>query len=232
MRTYQAKRLQAHPETTLHLACLNVHVVSQGIYHTNNFLVDDGISGEALLIDATENPARLTAEAESRSLRIVAVVATHSHFDHVGGVAGIKQRLHVPFMIGEHALESLRQEAARAHASGVMIPEPAEPDRLLRDGDWVEVGSLRFQVLYTPGHWRGDICLHEPNAQVVFTGDTLHKREIGRFNKGCDVDQLVRSIRTKLLVLPDETQVYSGHGPVTTIGEARRNNLGVRELLT
>ena len=92
--------LQAHSVTNLHLACLNVHVVSHGIYHTNNYLVDDGISGEALLIDATENPALLIAEAESRSLRLVAIVATHSHFDHVGGVAGVKERLQDPPLAG------------------------------------------------------------------------------------------------------------------------------------
>jgi glyoxylase-like metal-dependent hydrolase (beta-lactamase superfamily II) len=94
----------------------------------------------------------------------------------------------------------------------------------------VEIGALRLHVLDTPGHWRGDISLHEPEARAVFTGDSLHRGEIGRRNAGCDEDRLRASIETRLMVLPDDTVVYSGHGPATTIGEEREHNRGLRGL--
>jgi glyoxylase-like metal-dependent hydrolase (beta-lactamase superfamily II) len=209
---------------------MNVKTITHGRYKTNTYVVDDGVSGEALLIDPTENPEGCIAIADSAGLRITAIVSTHSHFDHVGGVAGVKERLGVPFMIGAQAVESLRQESARAHLDGVDIADPPEPDRRLKEGDLVDIGGLRFYVLDTPGHWTGDICLYEPSAKAVFTGDSLHRGEIGRYNKGCNEAELVRSIQTKLMTLPDATLVYSGHGPVTTIGEERRDNRGLKGL--
>lgn len=209
-----------------------VHPVTHGAYFTNNSLVHDGDSPDALLVDATGDPEGLIDEANHWGLQIVAVVATHSHHDHIGGVAGIKERLDVPFMTGEHALESLRQERARAlEREGFTIPEAPQPDRLLADGDLIEVGTVRFEVLYTPGHWKGDISLYEPKGKVVFTGDSLLKNGIGRANEGCDVEELLGSIKSRLLVLPDETRVYAGHGEETTIGEARQNNKDLQELL-
>jgi glyoxylase-like metal-dependent hydrolase (beta-lactamase superfamily II) len=209
---------------------MSVRTITHGQYRTNTYIVDDGVSGQALLVDPTENPDGCIEAAQAAGLEIAAIVATHSHFDHVGGVAGVKERLGVPFMIGRHALEGLRREASRALEGGIEIPEPPEPDRLLDDGDLVEVGDLSLLVLNTPGHWRGDISLYAPSAGIVFTGDCLHKGEIGRYNQGCDEAELLQSIETKLMTLPDETLVYSGHGPVTTVGEERRTNRGLLRL--
>ena len=212
----------------LDCGAVNVRTITHGRYRTNTYIADDGVSGNALLIDPTENPDGCIEVATSAGLQITAIVATHSHFDHIGGVAGVAKQLRVPFLIGRHALDSLHREPQRARETGVEIADPPEPDRLLDDGDWIEIGGLRFQTLYTPGHWQGDICLHEPIAKVVFTGDCLHHGKIGRYNEGCNEEELLRSIKAKLLPLPDETVVYSGHGAVTTIGEERVNN---RDLL-
>jgi glyoxylase-like metal-dependent hydrolase (beta-lactamase superfamily II) len=100
---------------------------------------------------------------------------------------------------------------------------PPKPDRLLRDGDRIEIGDLHFEVLHTPGHSAGGICLSAHG--VVFSGDTLFNFGIGRTDfPGCSHERLIKSIREKLMVLPDETLVYPGHGPPTTIGDERRGN--------
>lgn len=209
---------------------MNLRTITHGRYRTNTYVVDDEHSGLALVIDPTENPDGIADFVHGAGLRVAAVVSTHSHFDHVGGVAGIRRRLQVPFMIGRLAAPSLRQEAARAKESGVEIEAPPPPDRLLDDGDTVKVGALRFEVLLVPGHSPGDIALYERDAQVVFTGDTLHWGEIGRYNQGCDEALLVDSIDSKLMTLPDEVAVYAGHGPRTTIGRERAENRGLKGL--
>lgn len=199
-----------------------------GPLKTNCYLVSDGESGEALAIDPVEDGAGIATAASDRGLRIVAIACTHSHFDHTGGVAELRDLTGVPFYIGREALPSLRAEAERARRRHGRDFTPApDPDRLLDEGDHLAAGGLRFDVLDTPGHWQGDISLYEPTAGVLFTGDALFRREIGRFNPGCDVPLLLDSIRTRLLVLPDDTLVYPGHGPRTTVGFERRHNRGL-----
>lgn len=199
-----------------------------GALKTNCYLATDGESGEALAIDPVEDGAGIATAAMERGLRIVAIACTHSHFDHTGGVAELRDLTGAPFSIGREALPSLLAEAERARSRHRRdFPPAPEPDRLLDEGDYLAVGGLRFDVLDTPGHWHGDISLYEPTTGVLFTGDALFRREIGRFNPGCDLPLLLDSIRTRLLVLPDETLVYPGHGPRTTIGHERRHNRGL-----
>lgn len=200
-----------------------------GTLKTNCYLVTDGESGEALAIDPVEDGARIAAEAAGRGLRIVAIACTHSHFDHIGGVAELRALTGAPFAIGREALPSLRDEPGRAGGRyGRHFPAPPEPDRLLDEGDHVTAGALRFDVLDTPGHWHGDISLYEPTAGALFTGDAIFRREIGRFNTGCDLPLLLASIRARVLTLPDGTVLYPGHGPATTVGHERLHNQGLR----
>lgn len=204
-----------------------------GPLKTNCYLVSDGESGEALALDPVEDGARIAAEAANRHLRIVAIACTHSHFDHIGGVAELRALTGAPFAIGREALPSLRAEADRARRRhGREFPASPEPDRLLDEGDHLTAGALRFDVLDTPGHWRGDISLYEPTASALFTGDALFRRDIGRFNPGCDLPLLLASIQSRLLVLPGDTRVYPGHGPATTIEYEREHNRGLREFAT
>lgn len=199
-----------------------------GALKTNCYLVSDGESGEALVIDPVEDGAGIATAAAERGLRIIAIACTHSHFDHTGGAAELRDLTGAPFYIGREALPSLRAEADRARTRhGRDFPPAPEPDRLVDEGDQLAIGGLRFEVLDTPGHWHGDISLYEPTAGVLFTGDALFRREIGRFNPGCDLPLLLDSIRTRLLVLPDDTLVYPGHGPRTTVGHERRHNRGL-----
>ncbi len=208
---------------------MRVETLTRGPLNTHAYLVSDGVSAEALLIDPPEQGEELVDEAERLGLRIVAVLATHSHLDHISGVAGVRSRLPAPFLIGADALESLRDEPRRVLAkNGVAIPIPPEPDRLLRAGNTVSVGALAFSVLDTPGHWRGDISLYEPTHRAVFSGDTIGRGFIFNTNPGCDIALLLHSIQTQLLTLPDDTTIYPGHGPATTVGHERRHNRAAR----
>lgn len=201
-----------------------------GSLKTNCYLVTDGTSGEALLLDPAQDGEWLVEEAARQGLRVSIIVCTHSHFDHIGGVAAARSLTGAAFMIGRNALPSLREESGRAGTRhGLAVPAPPEPDQLLDEWDELTVGGLRFRVLDTPGHWRGDISLYAPEGAAVFVGDAIFRREIGRFNTGCDIPLLLESIATRLLTLPDDTTIYPGHGPATTVGYERIHNRGLRE---
>jgi hydroxyacylglutathione hydrolase len=203
---------------------VDVRTITHGRYRTNTYLISDGQSPDALMLDPTENPDGLAAFAAGAGLSVVAIAATHPHFDHVGGVAGLRAKLGVPFLIGRDAVDALHNEAARAKAAGHAIPAPPAPDCLLVEGDSLKIGGLTFTVLATPGHSQGDISLYEPRQKAVFTGDTLHQGEVGRYNSGCNEALLLASIRAKLMMLPDDVWVFSGHGGATTIGRERETN--------
>lgn len=208
---------------------MDVVTLTRGEWRTNAYLVSDGSSPDTLLIDPVEDGAALVAEAERLGRRIVAIVSTHAHVDHVGGVAEAQAATGVPFLLGANAVASLRAEKVRAQADhNIAMPEPPEPDRLLHAGDTVVVGVLAFAVLDTPGHWRGDISLYEAQHGAAFVGDTLGSGFIFNVNQGCDEPLLLRSIREQLLTLPNATVVYPGHGPTTTIGHECAHNPALR----
>jgi hydroxyacylglutathione hydrolase len=145
--------------------------------------------------------------------------------DHVGALREVQERTDAHFAIHEAEKGFVFSAPMRMLTSiGVSpVKSPPRPDRLLKDGDHIDVGDLHFEVLHTPGHSSGGICLS--GHGVVFSGDTLFNSGIGRTDfPGCSHERLMKSIREKLMVLPDEIIVYPGHGPPTTIGDERRGN--------
>jgi glyoxylase-like metal-dependent hydrolase (beta-lactamase superfamily II) len=201
-----------------------VETLQLGPVGTNGFVVADDGTGEAAVIDPGGDAPRVLAALDRRRLRPVAVVATHAHFDHVGAVRDLVGVTGAPFLVGEHERPALEVAAERAMLLfGIAIPPPPPPDRLLRDGDVLALGGLRFTVVHTPGHSPGHICLI--GEGVAFVGDVVFPGSIGRTDlPGGDLDALLRSIATHILPLPDETVLYSGHGPATTVGRERRTN--------
>ena len=186
-----------------------------GPFMTNCYLVGDEETREGMIIDPGAEAEALKGEIEKASLKIKLIVLTHGHIDHIGAVA----------QFAYHAQEATTIQG-RVN-SYVMMGRPApsipEADRLLQGGDTLELGKLRFTVLHTPGHSPGGICLLSDD--VVFTGDTLFNSSIGRTDiPGGNTSQLLNSIHTKLMVLPDSTVVLPGHGPQTTIGQEREWN--------
>ena len=193
-----------------------------GDFGSNCYLVGDEDTKEGMIIDPGDDGSSIMKQVKALGLSIKIIVLTHSHIDHVGGLADVKKATGAVIAIHENEAPFLLKQPRLME---FMPPTPPSPpaDRLLKDGDMIKVGKLKFKVLHTPGHTSGGICLLGDG--IVFTGDTLFNYSIGRADfPGSDYDQEMQSIRSKLMTLPDETKVYPGHGPATTIGTERKGN--------
>jgi len=155
-------------------------------------------------------------------LDIKFIILTHGHIDHTGALKEVREVTGAKVAIHADDAKSLKQQSL-SRIFGLSYPTPPPPDRLLKDGDSLDVGGMHFEVLHTPGHTPGGICLL--GEGVAFSGDTLFNYGVGRTDlPGGSSSQLVNSIQTKLMVLPDNTVVYPGHGAATTIGAERVGN--------
>lgn len=202
---------------------MKIHSFTIGPLETNAYLVVDEGTRQALLIDPGLESEDMYNIIRAEGLELCAIVNTHGHFDHVCGNAFFKAKTGAPVLIHGEDVAMMRQAAQQALTFGFQVPTPPPPDRLLTEGDEVVVGEIRMQVLHTPGHTPGGICLY--GEGFAFVGDTLFAGSIGRTDLvGGSMEVLLASIRNKLLSLSDETVAYPGHGPVTTIGEERVHN--------
>ena len=197
----------------------------------NCYIVGDDKTRDALVIDPGGDARDILDTLRRERLKLVALVATHAHFDHLLALDEVRAQTRAPFLICADEVELLTNVQIGARLFGFSLPQPAPADRLLREGDEVRAGSIALNVLHTPGHSPGGMCLL--GDQCVFVGDTLFQGGIGRVDlPGGDYATLMRSIRDKLLTLPDATIVYPGHGAATTIGEERQLNPFLRPLIT
>ena len=199
-----------------------------GPFMSNCYVVGCEQTRQGMIVDPGADSARILKAVRDAGLTIKIIVATHIHGDHISALSKVKEATGAPFAVHEAEGSTEMMRAASdslammmgVSSSGQTYPEP---DRLLVDGDIIEVGTLRFTVLHTPGHSPGGICL--VGHGVAFVGDTLFNMSIGRTDfPGSDYDQIMNSIRTKLMVLPDETRVFCGHMQDTTIGFERKHN--------
>jgi len=196
-------------------------------------LYEDG--GSAILIDPSAFDESEFSELEEfvslHSLTISRIINTHGHFDHVFGAGRLRKAYGAEFMIHQADSGLIASAEFQAAAFGFRLPAavPA-PDFFLEDGSEVVSGNISLRVIHVPGHSPGCVAFHQPENGWLFTGDTLFAGSIGRTDlPGGDYDQIIRSIREKLFVLPEETEVLPGHGPVSTIGREKRSNPFVRE---
>ncbi len=193
-------------------------------FGTNCYLVASEQTGDSMIIDPAGDAMRIMKNINELGLRVRMIVATHTHPDHLGATRYIKETTGAGFAV--HSAEANNLEHANYSQLTAMDPtikSPPPADRLLQDGDSIEIGNLNFKVLHTPGHSPGGISI--AGCGVVFSGDALFNMGIGRTDgPGCSYELLISSIRNKLLTLPDQTTVLPGHGPKTTIGYERRGN--------
>jgi len=191
----------------------------------NCTLLGDEEAGEAIVIDPGDEVGRIHRLLTQHGLKLKQILVTHAHIDHVGGALKLKRLTGAPIFFNENDLPQLKLMAAQAAWLGVSTPETAPPDESLTDG--LRVGLERYpaQVMHTPGHTQGSVCLHFVPLNLLVAGDTLFAGSIGRTDlPGGDFHQIMDSIHSRLLLLPDETKVLPGHGPATTIGEERQSN--------
>jgi glyoxylase-like metal-dependent hydrolase (beta-lactamase superfamily II) len=204
---------------------LLVETVVNGPFMENCFIAGDAATREALLIDPGDEGERILGEVRRLELTPTAIFCTHAHIDHVSAVAELKRELEVPFALHPDEQPGLSRLPMQAAIFGLPPRAVPEVDRELADGDTVQLGGLEGRVLLTPGHSAGGCCLYFEEQRVVFAGDTLFAGSIGRTDlPGGSMQTLLASINERLLSMPDEVVVYSGHGPATTIGAERRAN--------
>lgn len=202
---------------------MRIHTFALGPFQTNTYLVEDETTKQAILIDPTIDSESVLDKATARGLTIALILDTHGHVDHVYGNAFFKEQTGAPLAIHADDAPWLRSITQHATLFGIPARVSPEADRLLRDGDHIAVADLSFTVIHTPGHTPGSICLY--GHGVLFAGDTLFEGSVGRTDlPGGNHEQLISSIKTKLLALPEQTTVYSGHGGTTTIGEEKEYN--------
>ena len=203
-------------------------IIPVGWLQCNCSVVGDPATREAIVIDPGDEVERILAAIAMHGLKIRAILNTHAHIDHVGGLRKMKELTGAPVMMHPEDLELYRHLDTQAKWIGMKTPESVEVDQFLREGDAVRWGSYEGRVMHTCGHTPGSICLHVPNATqpgLLFAGDTLFAGSIGRTDLwGGSFDDIMRSIHQKLLALPDDTVVYPGHGPATAIGQERQSN--------
>ena len=204
-----------------------------GMLQCNCSIVGDPVTREALVIDPGDEVSRILALIGRHKLIVKAIVSTHAHIDHVGGLSKLHQYTGAPVLMHRDDLPLYQGMDEQAAFLGVAPPELTTVDHLLKEGDSLRWGSYEAQVLHTPGHSPGSVCLFVPNeagsvtlgAPQLFAGDTLFAGSVGRTDLwGGSMEQLMDSLRGKLMQLPDNTMVFPGHGPVTTIAKERRTN--------
>lgn len=194
-------------------------------FATNCYIVGSKSSREGIIIDPGDESKVILKKVADLGLDINIIVLTHGHIDHIGALKDIKEATGAEMAIHTDDAKSLHGKGGLiiSLVSGLSYPKPPPPDRLLTDSDSLDVADLHFMVLHTPGHTPGGICL--VGEGVVFSGDTLFNFGIGRTDlPGGSYRQLMESIHNKLMALPDDTIVYPGHGPETTIGAERAGN--------
>jgi hydroxyacylglutathione hydrolase len=193
----------------------------------NCFILGCERTREAAVIDPGDETDKILMSLASEKLTLKHILNTHGHFDHVGGNRHLKDTTGADVLIHAADAAMLGQLASSAAAFGLSAQNSPPPDRTLAEGDRVTFGDIALTVLHTPGHTPGGISFH--TDRCVFVGDALFYGSIGRTDfPGGDYDTLIASIRTKLFTLDDDTTVYTGHGPATTIGQEKRNNPFVR----
>ena len=219
-------------------------ILPVGMLQCNCHVVGDPVTHEAIVIDPGDDVNAILEIVSRHGLKVRAILITHAHIDHVGGLKKMREATGAPVLMHQADLVLYRAMELQAQFLRVATPEITDVDEFLREGESIKWGNYELRVLHTPGHSEGSVCLYLPRETKVlldgtspripasvhetgllFAGDTLFEGSIGRTDLwGGSMKEILRSLKTKVLALPDETIVFPGHGPVTTIGVERETN--------
>lgn len=207
-------------------------ILPVGLLQCNCSIFGDEESGEAIVVDPGDEIEDILAVLDRHGLKTKAIIITHAHIDHVAGAAKLRQHTEAPVYMNEQDRELLDALAVQAGWLGMtQAPERTDVDTNAVDGTVLTLGTASFQIMHTPGHTQGSSSIYIPEQNKLIAGDTLFRDSVGRTDlPGGNTRQLLSSIKTRLLGLPEETIVVPGHGPNTTIGRERESNPFLRGL--
>lgn len=196
-----------------------------GIIGTNCYLVINEDTRKTVMIDPGGYPQKLKNEIKEKGLKIQAVLLTHAHFDHIMGLKDVTEDFQVPVYVEEMDRDMMTDGNKNLSDNYVNGGFQYADVKTVKDGQLLEIAGFKFRVIHTPGHTPGGCCYYVEKEGVLFSGDTLFRASVGRSDfPGGSASDLVRSVKEKLLILPDETHVYPGHMDETTIGYEKLYN--------
>jgi hydroxyacylglutathione hydrolase len=202
-----------------------LETLTVGPFQENCYVIGDEETLEGAVVDPGDEAVRIALAVEQTNLEIGRILITHAHIDHVGAVAALANEYACPVLMHAEAEPMLEQLPTQAMMMGLRFGKVPSVDHYLEDGQVLEVGGLELEARYTPGHAPGHLAFYAESEAVVFAGDALFAGSVGRTDLfGGNMEVLMRSINERLMTLPDETQVFPGHGPQTTIADERRHN--------
>jgi hydroxyacylglutathione hydrolase len=200
-------------------------VLPVGPLQCNCSIIGDETTHEAMVIDPGDDIDDIVAIIDRYKLQVKQIVITHAHIDHVGGAMKLRARTGAPILLNQNDYALLKMLDVQASWLGMVSPGEVEIEAELNHGETLRAGNLSANILHTPGHTEGSVCLYFPAEKLLLAGDTLFARSIGRTDlPGGSFEKIMRSLHDRVLTLPDDTAVIPGHGPATTIGEEREEN--------
>jgi glyoxylase-like metal-dependent hydrolase (beta-lactamase superfamily II) len=200
-------------------------ILPVGPLQCNCSIIGDEITHEAMVIDPGDDIEDIVAIIDQHKLQVKQIVITHAHIDHVGGAMKLRARTGAPILLNQNDYALLKMLDVQASWLGMASPGEVKIEADLAHDQTLRAGNLSANVLHTPGHTEGSVCLYFPAEKMLIAGDTLFARSIGRTDlPGGSFEKIIRSLHDRVLTLPDDTTVIPGHGPVTTIGEEREEN--------
>jgi glyoxylase-like metal-dependent hydrolase (beta-lactamase superfamily II) len=200
-------------------------IIPVGPLQCNCSIIGDETTAEAMVIDPGDDIETILAILRENKLQVKQIVITHAHIDHVGGAMKLRAHTGAPILLNQNDYALLKMLDVQATWIGVAAPGNVSIEADIADGDSLQTGNLKANVMHTPGHTEGSVCLYFPAEKLLIAGDTLFARSIGRTDlPGGSYEKIMRSLHNRVMTLPDETVVIPGHGQRTTIGEEREGN--------